>query len=101
MWPFRNRRDDTQTIRDLRQELDEVFDSYAAQTQRLGEAKAALAAVQKAMAADGLDAIAADVADRIADIYAKGGRTVADRDVAVRKVIRAAVSKATTGERTG
>lgn len=53
------------------------------------------------MTADGLDTIAAEVADRIADIYAKGGRTVADRDVAIRKVIRAAVSKVTTGERSG
>lgn len=99
MWPFRNRNEDAQTIRALRAEVEEAWDSYTIQIQHTGTAKAALALVQKPMTEAGLDEIARSVAAEIADIYACGGSSVRLRDIAVRTVIRAAVRKATTGEK--
>ena len=98
MWPFRKNKD-AETIRALRVELDEAWDSYASQVQHTGMAKAALALIQKPMTEPGLDEIAKSVTDQIADIYAAGWSGVHGRDAAVYSVIRSTVLKATRGDK--
>lgn len=98
MWPFRNRSDDAQTIRDLCQERDQAEDAYMNLLQAQGAAEAAMREMQKAMTDEGVAEIARAVTAQIADIYASGSGGVRQRDIAVHAAVATAVRKAARGE---
>lgn len=98
IWPLRKNKT-AETIRALRHEVDEAWDSYTNQVQRTATAEAALAALQKPMTEAGLDDVAKTVTAQIADIYARGGSGVHGRDAAVYSVIRSTILKATRGDK--
>ena len=99
MWPFRNSRKDAATISDLRQRLDQAEDAYTSLVQAKGAAETAMRNMQKPLTDDGLNQIAKEVTERIADIYASNTGGVKARDAAVYAVIHATVREATRGEK--
>lgn len=98
-WPFRKKNDDTETIRNLRRELDDAWETATNARQGRYAAEAAMEAMQKPLTEAGLDEIANRAAAEIADIYAAGGSGVRTRDIQVHAVVRGAVRKAAVGEK--
>lgn len=97
MWPF-SPREDKQTIRMLRSELDQLECAYMGIYQRLGASEAAMKAMQKALDDNGLAEIAKAATAEIADIYARNSSGVRGRNEAIFSVIHREVSKAARGE---
>ncbi len=99
MWPFRKQGGDAATIRRLRVELDDQVQATLSWQQHANKADAAMREMQTALTDDGVAAIARAVTARVADVYAAGGRSVEDRDVAVHAIVAEAVRKAARGEK--
>lgn len=83
----------------LKADANDSSDTLLGVMQELGDAKAEVAAMTKAMTEDGAADIALRVAAEIADVYVKGAPSVEHRNRAVAHIVLCEILKAATGKK--
>lgn len=100
MWPFGNRNRaaaDPASVAAYEEKISDLEESVMNLLQSQGEAETRMKAMQRPMSEEGMEDIGKEVAAQVADIYARGGSSVATRDNAVASVVVGMLRKALTG----